>query len=56
MMDELAHARESQMRSKLKLQADMAEVEKKEFTRVLEVNQQKEYEDTCQVRRCYCWS
>ena len=50
LMADLAAAREAQMRSKLTMAAGMAEVEKAEFNRILDVNKQKEMENMMQVR------
>lgn len=52
MMEDLAAARESQMRRKLMAQATMAEVEQAEFRRVLEVNREKQMQDMSQVGPC----
>jgi hypothetical protein len=50
MMNDLAAARETQMRRKVMAQATMAEVEQAEFRRVLEVNREKQMQDMSQVR------
>ncbi|KAI8464416.1 MAG: tumor suppressor, Mitostatin-domain-containing protein [Monoraphidium minutum] len=49
MVRDLAEARESQMRSKLQLQADVAQLERTEFDRVLGVNKQREAELAAQA-------
>jgi len=49
MVRDLAAARESQIRSKLQLQAEVAQVERAEFDRVLAVNRQREAELAAQV-------
>jgi hypothetical protein len=50
MMNDLAAARETQMRRKVMAQATMAEVEQAEFRRVLEVDREKQMQDMSQVR------
>lgn len=50
MQADLQAEREAQMRSKLKLQAEIAALEEEEFMRVLTVTKQRQQEEATMVR------